>query len=297
LFDGSYTTHFQEAAWKFISKFGHRFKQLDIVISHPDFDHYNGITSLLQTRHESLLLPCALGTIFFNAPVDARLLEKGNPKLVELCSSIEKLCDLKQIQWKRTVIQHTTIAPRKVHAIWPSKSMRDKLTEAWGKEYNKNSASIVSLISIPKDHPALITGDAESDNIIEALEDEKTIECVNGIYYFSYFEVPHHGSQGNYKKVGLTNFYSKICSRVYYISGSGRTYNHPDQITVETIINSIVKRKTHATIIVARDWDNEQGSVVKQRAEDHQKYVTYMTGSHFKVSLGKTRTGVDAFTF
>lgn len=98
---------------------------------------------------------------------------------------------------------------------------------------DKSVANISSLIVMAEcdGKRALLTGDARSDHILEALEQTGLLQ--DGKCKVDLLKIPHHGSDRNVTKT----FFKKVPARHYVVSGDGK-HGNPEPETFEMLLSA-----------------------------------------------------------
>lgn len=172
-----------------------------LVLTHPHYDHINGLNRLLQR--------CEVGTLIFN-DVDfnssqffyfKNFAEKNNVKNVFAGDSFE--------------VDGVTFK-----ILWPTKEFLEKSIS------DINDVSIVIFLDYG-DFEALLTGDA-TDKVLGNIDYDEIANLVDGD--FDVLKVPHHGSKYSLHR----DFYSKLKPKDCVVSvGKNNRFGHPSPLVME----------------------------------------------------------------
>lgn len=170
-----------------------------VILSHPDYDHINGLYKVLDSLKVGLLL----------VPPD-----------VEENKELKRLKDIARNKGTKIVEAYQGI----------NLSLRDginlKVLSPDRKKIgglNVNDASLVLTLTYGKED-ILFTGDIENEGIKRVLEVFSDIEVM---------KIPHHGSKGSY----LDEFYQKTSPELAIISvGRNNNYGHPHSLVIDNLM-------------------------------------------------------------
>ncbi len=175
-------------------------RQLDLVMaSHADDDHISGLVSVVE-RYK-------VGRLLMNQT------SKKIPSVVALLSELDEQSIGRDAFYKGQIM---TIEPGlQLRGLWPDAKQTLGSTE--------NDLSQVVVLEFGH-FTALMTGDAESSVLNQALSDQ--------VLGFDLLKVPHHGSAG-----GLNDdLLQKMSPNVAIISsGLGNRYGHPHPETLQLL--------------------------------------------------------------
>ena len=223
---------------------------INIIVTHPDQDHVNGITKLMEQYYIAgwIIITEAfdqkdsvfLQNFFSNlTSTHSRALGPFSSTGTICCQSLTEKC-LCYVPRARGAHVHSMAyvsEPDPVH----------KLITGTGS-YRWNKSSIITTVRNPYTgrYVAMLTGDSFGDLTLNKLH-----LCGEHI---PIFQVPHHGSKNNIN-FGVegtlercTELYSKFSADVYVISGNDK--NHPHAEVLSGILKAVYDKNDSGKIVL-----------------------------------------------
>jgi beta-lactamase superfamily II metal-dependent hydrolase len=205
--------------------------QCNIIVTHPDLDHFSGITQLMKKYYIA-------GEIIITKAFERKCRSKQSTFLQEFYSELTSTHspDLES-SWSPASWQPLSptgiiccqspeekclrYVPHAQYLYYPS------CTKNWGSNRDWNKSSILTAVRKPNtEYAAVLTGDSYGNIVLSHFN-------LLG-KHTQIFQVPHHGSKKNIEvgKEGTldmcTDLYSKFTAGVYVISGNDMYHPHAE---------------------------------------------------------------------
>ncbi len=223
----------------------------NIIVTHPDQDHVNGITKLMEEYDINGMIiiteafhrkwrieDCSFLQYFFdNLTLKHSLVSSWSPASWQPLSSTENICCQSPEERCLCYVPHA-------HAYYYQEyylgahAYLGPLHRGSNRDWNKSSI-LTTIRKSDTEYAAVLTGDSFSDIVLS------TSGLVGN--HTQIFQVPHHGSKYSIKvgKGGTldmcTELYSSFTADVYVISGSDK--NHPQADILSGILNAVYYQK------------------------------------------------------
>ena len=219
-----------------------------IIITHPDKDHCGGINRLLQDFTIVCPITTTIATCVYTEHTNPGVKRHRKGEIFRTCAT-----DL--VQHRFPVPQDDKQGRR--HTYIKSLPIRStaEITKNPGFTGDLNQSSIITMVNLPGtkyDYDAVLTGDSHGNIIQRALDLEGKSVGV--------FQVPHHGSRGNYSTTPstiaqCTRFYSSFRANVYLIChGDYKNFKHPHKEVITGILTAAVEKRHRCKIVVTATW-------------------------------------------
>ena len=246
-----------------------------IIITHPNEDHYGGINRLIEDFTVTCPITTTIATCMYTEHTDPGV--RGHR-----AGESFRTCGIDLVRYHFPGQQQTEQGRQ--HTYIKTLPKRTSVTITKNPDFigDLNKSSILTTVSLPGskyDYDVVLTGDSYSYIIqrILALEGKSV-----GV-----FQVPHHGSRGNYSSTPstiaqCTRFYSSFRADIYFIShGDHKGLNHPHREVITGILTAAVEKKHHCKIVVTATWFDAH-KIAPTEYRDIRHWRDYVEIYHFK---------------
>lgn len=244
----------------------------NVIITHPDQDHVNGITGLMKRYLiEGRII---ITTAFY------RKIEHSRCKfLAEFFSELEETHSPRglsqvpihsMISWKSPTEKCLLYAPH----TWSTETCGTLFTRGTNQLWNKSSILTTVRTSYAPGYAAVMTGDSFGDIVLRTLNlNQKHVQI---------FQIPHHGSKKNIEcgREGTVSrcvqLYSRFTADVYFISGSDKI--HPHAEILSGILMAVYQNEASSSgrLVLTSSRGLSAEKIVKSELHNDRDYHTFL---------------------
>jgi len=262
-----------------------------IILSHPHYDHFSGMSDLLDYCDEKSINITVFAHSFMR---DQRYLDWYNfseegtnelRKLIEKVIRFEVKGRVKEIDLISSVRWSFPFGAYQLKSLSPTddeiRAYTKKTSQVIPNDYRKASqaANLLSTMFMLEfdDGYALFTSDVETTAIDRILRKHMTsLENKK----LALAQIPHHGSQRNHQIVFWENLQYKTNTPAVVSAGKHETYNHPKIQVIRDFDDSNYKIYATNDINGMADFLNENPRYLSDKLNMHNKAeIEYYSGT------------------